>query len=173
MAKKALKEVHLVCSAQVTGYLDDAPTFLLVTITPQDIKNIAKYQNFLKKMVKAKLDPQEIKEFNYAIQFKNPAGHNVLNKEEAASLMFLDLYVKKDWLESFEDPRFEGADSTLEELEDEGWGSGNTPDRTMLAVSADGVMFDTFVKDTSVIVDTGIIPNAMLKKIANKLGVIP
>jgi hypothetical protein len=164
MAKNQ-KEVYLVCPARVTGDLDDAPPFTLVTFTKQTLTDIAKYQVFLKTMAKSKLDPYKIKEFNYAIQFKNPVGHNHLNKEEAACLLFLDADVKKEWLGSFEDPRVEGADSTLEELAD----TENTPDCSMLSVKKDGVIFDAYAKHTSVLVDTGTIPNAMLKKIAKKL----
>ena len=160
-----MKEVYLICAAKVCSeYLQDGPEFIMLTLGKETMKSIAGYQDFLSLMVKAKLDPYKIEEFNYAATFKKPCDRNKLNKEESKALLFESPAVKRDWLTSFSDEKQEGADSTLEELED----ADNTVDVCHLEVKKDGFMFTMYIKHTGVQVETDTLSNKMIKKV-NKL----
>lgn len=139
----------------------------MLTLGKETMQSIAGYQDFLSLMVKAKLDPYKIEEFNYAATFKKPCDRNKLNKEESKALLFESPAVKREWLTSFSDEKQEGADSTLEELADE----DNTVDVCCLKVKKDGFMFSMFIKHTDTRVETDTISNKMVKKINKLLGV--
>jgi hypothetical protein len=163
-----MKEVYLICAAKVCASdVQDGPEFIMLTLGKETMQSIAGYQDFLSLMVKAKLDPYKIEEFNYAATFKKPCDRNKLNKEESKALLFESPAVKREWLTSFSDEKQEGADSTLEELADE----DNTVDVCCLKVKKDGFMFSMFIKHTDTRVETDTISNKMVKKINKLLGV--
>ena len=107
MATKKLKEINLVCGARVCGgELPDPPEFVVLNITKKMLTDVLRYLKHLVAMEKDGLDPDHIEEFNYASSFMQPSGHNVLNKEEKATLLFESKYVKSNWLGGFEHRMF-------------------------------------------------------------------
>ena len=164
--KVALNNIFLVTKACVTGDLDDAPEFVAISFTKQLLVDIQKYQQAIAAMKKAKLDPYKVKEFHSGMTFKSSYALP-LNDEGVKHLMFLDKGTKETWEDNYEEPEGEKTHSSWEEMTDK----NNTPDCGMLGVKDDGIIFDAFIKHTNVRVESETVPNAMIKKIAKKLGV--
>lgn len=170
MAKRqAHKEVTIICKAKVIGDVQDGPEFVAITLDKLAYRTkclIAESMRSLSLDVPEGYEPYKTEFFYYGVKFLNPCGHNVLNKEEAASLVFEDKDTKAEWLGGFEDPRVEGADSTLEELAD----INNSVDVPLLGVKKDGVIVTCCIKHTDTEVQTDTVRTSVLAKVAKMLN---
>ena len=158
------KKLFLVSLVSVPD-IDDAPKFMVIPITGKTVEDIWKYQEYIKAMGKDGLCPFKIKVYtDQDPMYKDPGDRNKLNETEASRLVFLGDDATAEWAEAFSPRKIKGSLSTLEELDD----PMNKVAVGMMEVKKEGVFFLACGQD-DVWSSSHLVPNKLLKKIANKL----